>query len=67
MYLWTNFLCISHNHILVHLGCHLITKTKQGPFNVGTAWGMEERGMGAGCGAPMLEKAAAPGEGERRV
>ena len=30
--LWTNQLCISHKHILVHLGCHSITKTKQGPF-----------------------------------
>jgi hypothetical protein len=39
MYLWTNFLCISHKHILVHLGCHSITKTKQGPFTVvATCW-----------------------------
>jgi hypothetical protein len=30
--MWTNLLCISHNHILVHLSCHSITKTKQGPF-----------------------------------
>jgi len=32
VYLWTNHMCISYKHILVHLGCHLITKTKQGPF-----------------------------------
>ena len=32
VHLWTNLLCISHKHILVHLGCHSITKTKQGPF-----------------------------------
>ena len=31
--LWTNLLCISHLNTLVHLGCHSITKTKQGPFN----------------------------------
>jgi hypothetical protein len=31
--MWTNLLCISHNHILVHLSCHSITKTKQGPFS----------------------------------
>jgi hypothetical protein len=29
--LWTNHLCISLNHTLVHLSCHSITKTKQGP------------------------------------
>jgi len=34
MFLWTNHLCISINHILVHLSCHSITKTKQGPFNL---------------------------------
>jgi hypothetical protein len=34
LYLWTNFLCISHKHILVHLSFHSITKTKQGPFNL---------------------------------
>jgi hypothetical protein len=33
-HMWTNLLCISHNHILVHLSCHSITKTKQGPFNI---------------------------------
>ena len=33
-YLWTNHLCISLKHILVHLGCHSITKTKQGPINL---------------------------------
>jgi hypothetical protein len=32
MYLWTNHLCISHKIQLVHLSCHSITKTKQGPF-----------------------------------
>ena len=32
VYLWTNHLCISHLNTLVHLGCHSITKTKQGPF-----------------------------------
>jgi hypothetical protein len=32
MYLWTNYLCISHKTQLVHLSCHSITKTKQGPF-----------------------------------
>jgi hypothetical protein len=26
-YLWTNHLCISLNHTLVHLSCHSITKT----------------------------------------
>jgi hypothetical protein len=36
-HLWTNLLCISHNHILVHLSCHSITKTKQGPFTW-TVW-----------------------------
>ena len=30
-------MCISHKHILVHLGCHSITKTKQGPFTNGEA------------------------------
>ena len=34
MYLWINHMCISLNHTLVHLGCHSITKTKQGPFNL---------------------------------
>jgi hypothetical protein len=33
VYLWTNHLCISHKHILVHLGCHSITKTKQRTFH----------------------------------
>jgi hypothetical protein len=28
VYLWTNHLCISYLNTLVHLGCHLITKTK---------------------------------------
>jgi hypothetical protein len=32
VYLRTNHLCISHLNTLVHLGCHLIIKTKQGPF-----------------------------------
>ena len=27
-------MCISLKHILVHLGCHSITKTKQGPFTL---------------------------------
>jgi hypothetical protein len=36
--MWTNLLCISHNHILVHLSCHSITKTKQGPFRVTVRW-----------------------------
>jgi hypothetical protein len=31
-HLWTNLLCISLKHILVHLGCHSITKTKLGTF-----------------------------------
>jgi hypothetical protein len=31
IHLWTNLLCISYKHILVHLTCHSITKTKQGP------------------------------------
>jgi hypothetical protein len=35
MFLWTNHLCISHNHILVNISCHSITKTKQGPFTGG--------------------------------
>jgi hypothetical protein len=34
MYLWTNHLWISLKHILVHLGCYSITKTKQGPFTI---------------------------------
>jgi len=35
VYLWTKYyLCISHKYILVHLGCHSITKTKLGRFNV---------------------------------
>jgi hypothetical protein len=29
MCLWTNHLCISFKHILVHLGCHSITKTNK--------------------------------------
>jgi hypothetical protein len=29
-YIWTNHLCISLKHILVHLSCHSITKTEQG-------------------------------------
>ena len=33
-YLWTNHMRISHLNTLVHLGCHSITKTKQGPFTV---------------------------------
>jgi hypothetical protein len=33
MYLWTNYLCISHKHLLVHLGYHSITKTKLGMFH----------------------------------
>ena len=37
MYLWTNFLCILHKHILVHLGCHSITKTKQWPLRLASA------------------------------
>jgi len=32
VHLWTNLMCISHKHILVYLGCHSITKTKQVPF-----------------------------------
>jgi hypothetical protein len=32
IYLWTNHLCISYLNTLVHLGCHSIIKTKQGPF-----------------------------------
>ena len=32
IYLWTNLLCISYKHILVHQSCHSITKTKQRPF-----------------------------------
>jgi hypothetical protein len=32
VYLWTNHLCISHKHILVHWGCHSIAKIKQGSF-----------------------------------
>jgi hypothetical protein len=39
MYLWINHICISLKHILVHLGCHLITKTKQGPFIVAPSLG----------------------------
>jgi hypothetical protein len=31
-FLWTNYLCISYLNTLVHLDCHSITKTKQGPF-----------------------------------
>jgi hypothetical protein len=37
VYLWTNHLCISHKDILVHLGCHSITKTKQKSFS-GAGW-----------------------------
>ena len=37
--LWANLLCISHKHILVHLSCHSITKTKQGPFREGSGHG----------------------------
>jgi hypothetical protein len=32
IYLWTSSLCISYKYILVHLSCHSVTKTKQGPF-----------------------------------
>jgi hypothetical protein len=38
LYLWTNPLCISHKHILVHLGCHSITKTKLGTFQSSPFW-----------------------------
>jgi hypothetical protein len=38
MYLLTNHLCISLKHILVHLGCHSIIKTKQGPFTTPRRW-----------------------------
>jgi hypothetical protein len=34
MYLWTNHMCISHKTQLVHLSCHSITRTKQGPFTL---------------------------------
>ena len=34
MYLWTNYLCISLKHILVHLRLSSVTKAKQGPFNI---------------------------------
>ena len=31
--------CVSqHKHLLVHLSCHSITKTKQGPFTKDLAW-----------------------------
>jgi hypothetical protein len=33
VHLWTNLFCISHKHILVHLDCHSITKTKQWSFS----------------------------------
>jgi hypothetical protein len=45
MYLWINHLCISLKHILVHLCCHLITKTKQGPLIVAL-------GLGTTCLVP---------------
>jgi hypothetical protein len=34
VHVWTNLLCISHKRILVYLGYHSITKTKQGPFTL---------------------------------
>jgi hypothetical protein len=34
----TNLLCISHKHLLVHLSCHSITKTKQEPFTTPQSW-----------------------------
>jgi hypothetical protein len=34
---------------------------------MGHDMGAEEHGMGAGCGAPTLEKVAAAGEGELRA
>ena len=37
VFLWTNLLCKSLNHTLVHLGCHSITKTKQRPFIIAIA------------------------------
>ena len=41
--LWTNLLSISHLNTLVHLGCHSITKTKQGPFTRG--WRCTAKGV----------------------
>ena len=38
VYLWTNHLCISYLNILVHLGCHSITKTKLGTFQSPPFW-----------------------------
>jgi hypothetical protein len=40
--MWTNLLCISHNHILVQLSCHSITKTNQGSFNVALVSGQRD-------------------------
>jgi len=37
VYMWTTHLCILLKHILVYLGCHSITKTKEGPFHY--CWG----------------------------
>jgi hypothetical protein len=50
VYLWTNHLCISHLNILVHLGCHSITKTKLGTFQ----WGIfiHDRGHFVGQKCP---------------
>ena len=46
VYLWTNHLCISHLNTLVHLGCHSIIKTKQGPFTGQSACAHVERQSG---------------------
>ena len=51
MYMWTNFLYISHQTQLVHLGCHSITKTKQGPFSA--------------TARPSVDGSFAPGGGSR--
>ena len=32
VFVWTNTCVSQHKHLLVHLSCHSITKTKQGPF-----------------------------------
>ena len=42
--------CVSqHKHLLVHLSCHSITKTKQGPFSKQYLWASTDRITGAKC------------------
>jgi hypothetical protein len=67
--MWTNLLCISHDHILVHLSCHSITKTKQGPFTLAQgaseAWLLGQ--LGESCPDQLDIPLSTPHDQLRRV